>query len=74
MYRCLRSNSHWLTACRFAKMFWSLSETLLKEKKVKVHPVDLKPEGLKGVLDGLVKMRKGRVSGKKLVYSIDETS
>ena len=67
------ANNHWLTACRFAKMFWSLAETLLKEKKIKVHPVDIRPEGLRGVLEGLDQMRKGKVSGKKLVYRIDET-
>ncbi|MCJ1393668.1 hypothetical protein MMC18_006544 [Xylographa bjoerkii] len=57
----------------FGKTFWELSCKLLTEKKVKVHPVDVRPDGLKGVLDGMEEMRQGKVSGKKLVYRIAET-
>ncbi|MCJ1252152.1 hypothetical protein MMC30_009390 [Trapelia coarctata] len=57
----------------FASKFWSIAEELLSEGKVKPHPVDLRPGGLKGVLEGLDEMRKGKVSGKKLVYRIEET-
>ena len=58
---------------RFAKMFWGLSEKLLKDGKVKVHPLSVRPGGLKGVLDGLQEMREGKVSGTKLVYKVSET-
>ncbi|MCJ1399246.1 hypothetical protein MMC11_002448 [Xylographa trunciseda] len=57
----------------FGKMFWGLACKLLAEKKVKVHPVDVRPGGLKGVLEGMDEMRQGKVSGKKLVYRVAET-
>ncbi|MCJ1281879.1 hypothetical protein MMC26_001202 [Xylographa opegraphella] len=57
----------------FGKMFWRLASKLLAEKKVKVHPVDVRPGGLKGVLEGMEEMRQGKVSGKKLVYRVAET-
>jgi len=57
----------------FATKFWALSEKLLGEGKVKVHPVDVRSGGLKGVLEGLDDMRHGKVSGKKLVYKVSET-
>ncbi|MCJ1430746.1 hypothetical protein MMC27_000096 [Xylographa pallens] len=57
----------------FGKMFWGLACKLLAEKKVKVHPVDVRPGGLKGVLEGMEEMRQGKVSGKKLVYKVAET-
>ena len=54
-------------------MFWGLACKLLAEKKIKVHPVDVRPGGLKGVLEGMEEMRQGKVSGKKLVYRVSET-
>jgi len=56
----------------FAKMFWELSRKLLAEGKIKVHPPTV-GKGLEGVLDGLQKMREGKVSGTKLVYTISES-
>jgi len=58
---------------KFAKMFWSLSEKLLGEGKFKVHPPSVGKGGLKGVLEGLQKMREEKVSGQKLVYKVSET-
>jgi len=57
----------------FGKMFWGIACKLLAEKKVKVHPIDVRPHGLKGVLGGMEEMRQGKVSGKKLVYRVAET-
>ncbi|KAJ3180672.1 hypothetical protein HDU87_001785 [Geranomyces variabilis] len=54
--------------------FWSLVEWLLKEKKLMVHPVDVRPGGLEGAIDGMDRMRKGELSGKKLVYRVAEKS
>jgi len=62
-----------LTFASFAVKFCGLAEKLLKEGKIKAHPVDVRPGGLKGVLEGLDEMRKGKVSGKKLVYRVEET-
>jgi hypothetical protein len=56
----------------FAKMFWELSRELLQQGKLKVHrpSVDKYGKGLEGILEGLDAMRKGKVSGEKLVYTI----
>jgi hypothetical protein len=54
----------------FAVMFTRLAQELLTHKKFRVHPVDVQEGGLDGVLDGLQKMREGKVSGVKLVYIV----
>ncbi|KAI8592234.1 putative zinc-binding oxidoreductase ToxD [Geranomyces variabilis] len=56
----------------FQTGFWSLVERLLKEKKLKAHPVEVRPGGLEGAIDGMDYMRKGKLSGKKLVYRVAE--
>ncbi|KAF7589084.1 hypothetical protein BBP40_004789 [Aspergillus hancockii] len=58
----------------FGEMFWNLSESLLGQGKVKVHPPKVGANGLKGVLEGLQLMRENKVSGEKLVYNVAETS
>ncbi|KAK5656800.1 hypothetical protein OQA88_4348 [Cercophora sp. LCS_1] len=57
----------------FGKKFWALSERLLAEGQIRAHPPDVGKDGLKGVFGGLQAMREGRVSGKKLVYRVEET-
>jgi NADPH:quinone reductase-like Zn-dependent oxidoreductase len=57
----------------FAKEWWKTAENFLAEGKVKVHPLSVGKDGLKGVLEGLDLMRKDQVSGKKLVYNVSET-
>ncbi|KAB8225789.1 hypothetical protein BDV33DRAFT_187125 [Aspergillus novoparasiticus] len=47
---------------------------LLAEKKLSVYPPKVCPVGLNGILEGLVFMREGKVSGEKLVYDIEDTS
>lgn len=56
----------------FGKKFWALARDLLAEGKVKVHAVSVNEggEGLEGVLKGMQSMREGKVSGKKLVYTL----
>lgn len=56
----------------FGKEFWQLARGLLEEGKVKVHAVSVNEggEGLEGILKGLQSMREGKVSGKKLVYTL----
>ncbi|KAH6880821.1 alcohol dehydrogenase class-3 [Thelonectria olida] len=56
----------------FAKKFWALAEGLLSDGKLKVHAPSVNEggEGLAGVLEGLSLVRDGKVSGKKLVYTI----
>jgi hypothetical protein len=38
-----------------------------------VHPPKVGKDGLQGVLDGLVQLKEGKVTGVKLVYRVDET-
>lgn len=57
----------------FGVMFWKLAERLLEQGKVKVHPPSVRPNGLRGVLNGMQEMREGKVSGVKLVYRVAET-
>jgi hypothetical protein len=55
----------------FAVKFMRLVEHLLSQHRIKVHPPSLRSGGLSGVLDGLQEMRDGKVSGVKLVYSMN---
>ena len=57
----------------FSVMFWKLAGKLLEQGKLKVHPPSVRPNGLRGVLEGLQEMREGKVSGEKLVYKIADT-
>lgn len=54
----------------FGKKFWGLTEKLLADGSIKVHPLDVRQGGLDGISSGLADLREGRVSGKKLVYNI----
>lgn len=54
----------------FGKSFWQLSEKLLMERKIRVHPLETRQGGLEGVLEGLDDLMQGAVSGKKLVYNL----
>ncbi|OAQ62670.1 zinc-binding oxidoreductase protein [Pochonia chlamydosporia 170] len=54
----------------FAVIFTRLAQDLLAQQKFKPHPVSVQEGGLDSVLDGLQRMREGRVSGVKLVYPI----
>jgi NADPH:quinone reductase-like Zn-dependent oxidoreductase len=56
----------------FGKMFWELARQLLAEGKVKVHRISVNEtgKGLEGVLKGIELMRQGKVSGRKLVYTL----
>jgi hypothetical protein len=56
----------------FGKMFWEMSRRLLEEGKIKVHRVTLDKygTGFEGVMKGMDAMRKGEVSGEKLVFTV----
>lgn len=58
----------------FGKMFWDLSKGLLEKGLIRVHKptVDKFGSGLKGVVEGMDFMRQGKVSGEKLVFTIDK--
>lgn len=58
---------------QFSVNFWQLAGQLLEQGTLKVHPPSVRPNGLKGVLQGLQEMREGKVSGEKLVYNVRDT-
>ena len=53
----------------FAVAFSGLVEGLLEQGKIKTHPVKL-GVGLEHILEGLNEMRRGAVTGQKLVYRL----
>jgi hypothetical protein len=53
----------------FAVVFSGLVEGLLEQGKIKTHPVK-SGVGLEHVLEGLDDMRRGAVTGQKLVYRL----
>ncbi|KAM0342029.1 hypothetical protein ACHAPU_009757 [Fusarium lateritium] len=57
----------------FAVKFIKIVEELLLQGELKSHPVSLQQGGLESVLDGVDMLRKGSVSGVKLVYTISES-
>ncbi|KAJ4387781.1 hypothetical protein N0V93_008383 [Gnomoniopsis smithogilvyi] len=59
----------------FAGRFWELSKDLLADGRIKVAnmAVDQGGKGLEGVLKGLDDLKQGRVSGTKLVYTIESS-
>ena len=54
----------------FALKWMKTAEDLLSKDKIQAHPAILKPGGLAGVIDGIDLLRKGKISGQKLVYRI----
>ncbi|KAF2170924.1 hypothetical protein M409DRAFT_63945 [Zasmidium cellare ATCC 36951] len=58
-------------AFKFGKEHVEIAERLLQQGEIHAHQLDFGSGGLKGVLDGLKRLREGRVSGKKLVYLVE---
>ena len=54
----------------FGVQFARLTTELLAEGKLKTHPIEVRPGGLDGILDGLRDLEENKVSGSKLVYQI----
>lgn len=57
---------------QFTIMIMKLAEQLTREGKLKNHPLtlNLDGKGFEGVLKGLDCLREGKISGRKLVYSV----
>jgi len=55
---------------KLASNFMQIAEQLFAEGKLVPHPQSVGEGGLYGVLDGLQRMRDGKVSGEKLVYRL----
>jgi len=54
----------------YARKFWLMTEKLLAEGKIRAHRTDVRTGGLDGILGGIADLKNGKVSGKKVVYSI----
>lgn len=55
----------------FAKKCFELAQELLEKGLIKPHPIQLGQGRWEGVLEGIDHLRKGLVSGVKLVYSVE---
>lgn len=57
----------------FAVKFAKIAGELLSQGKLAAHPVSHQKGGLERVLEGVDMLRKGNVSGVKLVYTISDS-
>ncbi|KAK0619109.1 putative zinc-binding oxidoreductase ToxD [Immersiella caudata] len=57
---------------QYTAAFWHLTKKLLAREEIRPHPADVHEGGLEGIFDELQLLREKRVSGKKLVYTIDK--
>ncbi|PQE10403.1 hypothetical protein CJF32_00000963 [Rutstroemia sp. NJR-2017a WRK4] len=58
---------------KLAEKFVKVAERFIEEGKLKAHPTKLMEGGLDRVIDGVDLLRKGKVSGEKLVYNVTDT-
>lgn len=54
----------------YATKFWKISEGLLSEGKIIPHPAEVR-KGLEGVIQGMQDLKEGKVSGVKLVWTVE---
>lgn len=57
----------------FMEAWLSKMQYLVTEGQLSPHPVQINPGGLRGIAEGSDMIRKGMVSGKKLVYILHDT-
>ncbi len=55
---------------RFGEEWFQVLQWLLDEGRIRTHPLNVSTGGLAGVLDGLERVKAGKVAGEKLVYSL----
>jgi hypothetical protein len=53
-----------------AAQFSNLAEELLADGSIKAHPASVRAGGLEGIIEGMEEMKRGKISGEKLVYMI----
>jgi NADPH:quinone reductase-like Zn-dependent oxidoreductase len=54
----------------FGARFWKVAEGLINDGSIKTHPTEVR-EGLEGVPQGLEDLKEGKVSGVKLVFTVE---
>ncbi|PYI05321.1 GroES-like protein [Aspergillus sclerotiicarbonarius CBS 121057] len=57
----------------FAVEWIEKAAKVVADGRIVPHPVQLGPNGLHGVIEGLHALREGKVRGCKLIYNVDET-
>ncbi|KAJ9100735.1 hypothetical protein QFC19_005474 [Naganishia cerealis] len=72
--RTMVGDSHGQEAYRrdFAYTYFRLFSKWLKEGRMQAHPHEVVPGGLEGVADGLLQLKNGEVSAKKLLFKISD--
>lgn len=55
---------------QFAKIWFTIAEDLIREERLKPHPIEIRPGGLTSIADGIEHLRKGQVMARKLVYPL----
>lgn len=70
--RTMVGDSHGKEAYRrdFAYTYFRLFGKWLKEGRLQAHPYEVVPGGLEGVESGLLQLKEGKVSAKKLLFKI----
>ncbi|XP_014550596.1 hypothetical protein COCVIDRAFT_42926 [Bipolaris victoriae FI3] len=71
--RCIKTGRIFNTDKDFAFIWSTYIEQLLESGRLKGHPYEIVPGGLKGVIEGLQNLRDGKASAVKYVYRIEET-
>ncbi|KAI1503276.1 putative alcohol dehydrogenase [Biscogniauxia marginata] len=56
----------------FATDFFPVVHKMFSAGELREHPTRTEPEGFEGLLDGISLVRKGKISGQKLVYRVAE--
>lgn len=57
---------------RFGELLWRVAARLVGEGKLRHHPLRVMRGGLAQVKEGMEMVRKGEVSGEKIVVSFDD--
>ena len=58
----------------FARQFFIWLEEMLMERKYSGHPFEVISGGLKGVVEGLNRLKNGQAAGKKFVYQVGDSA
>ncbi|GAP82495.1 putative zinc-binding oxidoreductase [Rosellinia necatrix] len=58
----------------FGRTWMPAAEKLWAQRRLATHPEKVGTGGLQGCIEGMEEMRRGRISGVKLVYRVEETS
>lgn len=72
--RTMVGDSHGKEAYRrdFAYAYYRLMSKWIKEGRFKPHPYEVVPGGLEAVVGGLMQLKEGKVSAKKLLFKVSD--